>query len=55
MLPWAEMLQMAVARGLAPDAFWKLSVREWLWLTTSPKPDFDAAILKSLMEAHPDG
>lgn len=55
MLPWAEMIRSALARGIAPRAFWRLSVREWLWLTTPPQAPFGATELKTLMEAYPDG
>lgn len=55
MLPWAEMMRSAVLRGIAPRAFWQLSVREWLWLTTSPQGQFGPTDLEALMEAYPDG
>lgn len=32
---WAARLRTALAIGLAPDAFWALSVREWGMLTAS--------------------
>lgn len=32
MLPWGEMMRAAIARGLTPEAFWVLSMREWRWL-----------------------
>ncbi|NQY98040.1 MAG: phage tail assembly chaperone [Henriciella sp.] len=55
MLPWAEMFRAAVSRGLSPEAFWQLSVREWLWLSALRDPSFDADDLLFLMETHPDG
>lgn len=55
MLPWADMMRLAVGRGITPDAFWQLSVREWLWLTSTSEPQFGRAELTSLMEAYPDG
>lgn len=27
--PWTAWLRVAVALGLGPDAFWRLSLREW--------------------------
>jgi uncharacterized phage protein (TIGR02216 family) len=27
--PWAEMLSASLRAGLAPRAFWRLSVKEW--------------------------
>lgn len=34
--PWAEMLRLGLQLGIAPDAFWRLSVREWRMLTDRP-------------------
>ena len=35
--PWAGMLRLAGAMGVAPEAFWRLSVREWRMLTEWPE------------------
>ena len=35
---WAERLQAAVRMGVAPEAFWQLSLREWRMLTTVLAP-----------------
>ena len=32
---WAGMLQAAVRMGVTPEAFWRLSLREWRMLTTA--------------------
>lgn len=32
---WGQMLRTALAMGLAPDAFWRLSLREWRMLTSA--------------------
>lgn len=34
--PWSAMLRGAVALGVAPEAFWRLSLREWRMLTERP-------------------
>ena len=34
--PWGAMLGEAVRLGIAPEAFWRLSVREWRMLTERP-------------------
>jgi uncharacterized phage protein (TIGR02216 family) len=34
--PWAAMLSDAVRLGISPEAFWRLSVREWRMLTERP-------------------
>jgi uncharacterized phage protein (TIGR02216 family) len=49
------MMKLAVGRGIAPEAFWRLSVREWLWLTTASDVRFGVTELEALMEAYPDG
>ena len=30
---WAEMMRAAVEMGVSPQGFWRLSLREWRWLT----------------------
>lgn len=30
---WAAMLRAALAMGVAPEAFWRLSLKEWRMLT----------------------
>lgn len=30
---WSEMMRAAGRLGVSPDAFWRLSLREWRWLT----------------------
>lgn len=55
MLPWAEMFRAAMARGLSPQAFWALSLREWLWLAGEGDRGLDRAALTRLMKEHPDG
>jgi uncharacterized phage protein (TIGR02216 family) len=54
--PWGEMMRAALALGLGPEAFWRLSLREWRWLTARPegtaplgRPD-----LERMAEAWPD-
>jgi len=53
---WAAMLRTALTLGIAPEAFWRLSVREWRMLTAA---DAGAAPirrgdLERMMEAWPD-
>lgn len=36
MTPWGGMLRAAARLGLGPEAFWRLSLREWLMLTERP-------------------
>ena len=36
MTPWGEMLRTAASLGVGPEAFWRLSLREWRMLTERP-------------------
>lgn len=36
MTAWGAMLQAAARMGVAPEAFWRLSLKEWRWLTAGP-------------------
>lgn len=54
MLPWGEMLRAALAAGLPPEAFWRLSLREWRWIAAAgagPRRHD----LEALMQRFPDG
>ena len=55
--PWGEMLRRAVAAGVAPEAFWRLSLREWRMLVERPEGAgaMDRGELERLAEAWPDG
>ncbi len=37
MTPWGEMLRAAAGLGVGPQAFWRLSLREWRMLTARPR------------------
>ncbi|MFN7055842.1 phage tail assembly chaperone [Hyphomonas sp.] len=53
MLPWNEMLRSALAAGVSPEAFWRLSLREWRWMTAGP-PALARTALNQLMREFPD-
>ena len=36
MSEWAVRLRWALSVGLAPDTFWRLSLKEWRMLTAGP-------------------
>ena len=36
MTPWGPMMRTALALGVRPEAFWRLSIREWRMLTERP-------------------
>ena len=58
LLPWDAMMQAAGRSGVSPAAFWRLSLREWRWLTggqagTGGAP-MRGADLAALMARWPD-
>ena len=53
MLPWAEMLRSALAVGIGPEDFWRLSLTEWRWLAAR-RAGLKAERLQELMAAFPD-
>ena len=54
MLPWGELLRAALAAGVAPHTFWKLSWVEWRWLTRQTSHPMSQSRLNDLMAEHPD-
>lgn len=59
-MPWGEMLRAALRLGIAPDAFWRLGVREWRMLAggrgtgEAGAGGMDRVALGALMAAYPD-
>lgn len=52
---WAAPLRLAVSLGVAPEAFWRLSLNEWRALTeTPPTPVLNRADLSALIARYPD-
>lgn len=52
---WADALRLAVRLGLPPEAFWRLSLKEWRALTTAPAaPVLSRAGLTDLIARYPD-
>jgi len=55
MLPWAEMLRASLAAGVPVGAFWRLSVREWRWLSMGAGQEkLGREKLADLMKYFPD-
>ncbi len=54
--PWAGMLRTAVSAGVTPEAFWRLSLREWRLLVASPAATgpMGRGEFERLAEAWPD-
>lgn len=55
MLPWDGMLKTALAMGIGPEVFWRLSLREWRWLGRSVSGAPSRMELSEMMAACPDG
>lgn len=54
-MSWAAPLRLALALGLAPEAFWRLSLKEWRVLTQAPPaPVLSRADLSALIARYPD-
>jgi uncharacterized phage protein (TIGR02216 family) len=56
MADWGAMLRAAVAMGLSPEAFWRLSLKEWRMLTavSSGAVPLGRRELDEMMRAWPD-
>ena len=54
--PWGPMLKRAVAIGIGPAAFWRLSLKEWRMLTAPPpgQGPLGRRELESMMTNWPD-
>ncbi|MGF1462067.1 MAG: phage tail assembly chaperone [Maricaulaceae bacterium] len=52
---WPGLLRAALALGLAPEAFWRLALREWRALTDAREvAPLSAERLADLRAAYPD-
>jgi hypothetical protein len=49
------MLRAALSAGIAPEAFWRLSLREWRWLAGNGGDAMSRMRFAVLMSAFPDG
>lgn len=53
--PWGRLLQAGLRLGLTPEAFWRLSLREWqLMSSTRQSAPLGRKHLEDLMAAFPD-
>lgn len=54
--PWGGMLRTAAALGIAPEAFWRLSLSEWRMLTAGPSSaaPIGRSEFERMAEAWPD-
>lgn len=53
---WAGMMRAAAAMGVSPQAFWRLSLREWRWLKAGAagSASMGRADLDEMMRRWPD-
>ena len=55
MTGWDAALRLAVSLRIAPEAFWRLSLREWRAITETPKaPILSRPTLDALIARFPD-
>ncbi len=49
------MLRLAVMMGIMPEAFWRLSLREWRWLSAPSQGEaLGRNMLQQMMQQFPD-
>ncbi|WP_454714502.1 phage tail assembly chaperone [Caulobacter segnis] len=54
-MSWGAPLRLALSLGLPPEAFWRLSLREWRALTEAPPtPVLTRTDLRALIARYPD-
>lgn len=54
-MTWSQALRLAAALNIAPEAFWRLSLKEWRSLTEPPEaPAPRRADLAALIDRYPD-
>lgn len=54
MTPWPQLLRLAVQMGIAPEAFWRLSLAEWRALTAEPSDALSRRGFEALANRFPD-
>ena len=52
--PWAAMLALAQRLGVAPTAFWRLSLKEWRALSAPNENTLTRAVFEALAARFPD-
>lgn len=54
-MSWAAPLRLALSLGIAPEVFWRLSLKEWRALTeVPPAPVLTRTDLSALIARYPD-
>ncbi|HYD46337.1 MAG TPA: phage tail assembly chaperone [Phenylobacterium sp.] len=51
---WAGLLRAALALGVTPEAFWRLSLAEWRAVAGEAAPATTRAAFEALAALHPD-
>jgi uncharacterized phage protein (TIGR02216 family) len=55
MTPWPALLRAALRMGIAPEAFWRLSLAEWRALTGGGGEVLGRGGFEELARRYPDG
>lgn len=53
-MDWPAALRLAARLGIAPAAFWRLSLAEWRALAGTTGPALSRAGLEALLQRYPD-
>lgn len=53
-MDWPAALRLALRLGVAPQAFWQLSLTEWRALTGGEGSALNRAALDALIQRYPD-
>jgi uncharacterized phage protein (TIGR02216 family) len=54
MTPWPRLLRLAATLGIAPEAFWRLSLAEWRALTGEQSDALTRQAFEALAQRFPD-
>lgn len=54
MTPWPGLLRLAAQLGIAPEAFWRLSLAEWRALTGGDAEVLSRNAFEALAQRFPD-
>lgn len=54
MTPWPQLLRAAAGMGITPDAFWRLSLKEWRALMGGEGEAMSRAVFDDLARRYPD-
>lgn len=54
LLPWERLLGAAARMGIAPEAFWRMSLKEWRMIVGQQEKSLGRGELDALARLYPD-